>query len=153
MVDQHGGPNSPLLSEPGPARLEVSDGSGGVRAFNAGYGQASRTRAACWTCAARVGSRRTLASDPGPRGRGVGSHRSWLHWISANHFHGINALEEYDPALFQIFRLSATGSCNLNLAIGNPVANSDSICNPVSSSALPICKKRCSFLGGWAIKS
>jgi len=38
---------------------------------------------------------------PGPRGRGVGSHRLWLPWISANHLHGINALEEYDPALFQ----------------------------------------------------
>jgi hypothetical protein len=25
----------------------------------------------------------------------------WLPWISANHLHGINALEEYDPALFQ----------------------------------------------------
>lgn len=42
---------------------------------------------------------------PGPRGRGVGSHRLWLPWISANHLHGINALEEYDPALFQ--RLTA----------------------------------------------
>ena len=38
---------------------------------------------------------------PGPRGRGVGSHRLWLPWVSANHLHGINALEEYDPALFQ----------------------------------------------------
>jgi hypothetical protein len=38
---------------------------------------------------------------PGPRGRGVGSHRLWLPWISANHLHGINGLEEYDPALFQ----------------------------------------------------
>lgn len=37
---------------------------------------------------------------PSPRGRGVGSHRLWLPWISANHLHGINALEEYDPALF-----------------------------------------------------
>ncbi|AXC10122.1 hypothetical protein ACPOL_0761 [Acidisarcina polymorpha] len=38
---------------------------------------------------------------PGPRGRGVGSHRLWLPWISANHLHGINSLEEYDPALFR----------------------------------------------------
>ena len=38
---------------------------------------------------------------PGPQGRGLGSHRLWLPWISANHLHGINALEEYDPALFQ----------------------------------------------------
>lgn len=38
---------------------------------------------------------------PGPGGRGVGSHRLWLPWVSANHLHGINALEEYDPALFK----------------------------------------------------
>jgi hypothetical protein len=38
---------------------------------------------------------------PGPRGRGVGSHRLWLPWISANHLHGINSLEEYDPALYK----------------------------------------------------
>ena len=38
---------------------------------------------------------------PGPGGRGVGSHRLWLPWVSANHLHGINALEEYDPALFR----------------------------------------------------
>jgi len=38
---------------------------------------------------------------PGPSGRGVGSHRFWLPWISANHLHGINALQEYDPALFK----------------------------------------------------
>jgi hypothetical protein len=44
---------------------------------------------------------------PSSRGRGVGSHRLWLPWISANHLHGINALEEYDPALFQ--RLTAKG--------------------------------------------
>jgi hypothetical protein len=45
---------------------------------------------------------------PGPRGRGVGSHRLWLPWVSANHLHGINALEEYDPALFH--RLTANAS-------------------------------------------
>ena len=38
---------------------------------------------------------------PGPRGRGVGSHRIWLPWVSANHLHGITGLEEYDPALFK----------------------------------------------------
>lgn len=38
---------------------------------------------------------------PGPRGRGVGSHRLWLPWISANHLHGINSLEEFDPELFR----------------------------------------------------
>ena len=45
---------------------------------------------------------------PGTRGRGVGSHRLWLPWISANHLHGINALEEYDPALFQRLTAGAT---------------------------------------------
>jgi hypothetical protein len=38
---------------------------------------------------------------PGPSGRGVGSHRIWLPWVSANHLHGITGLEEYDPALFK----------------------------------------------------
>lgn len=38
---------------------------------------------------------------PGGPGRGVGSHRFWLPWISANHLYGITALEEYDPALFR----------------------------------------------------
>jgi len=38
---------------------------------------------------------------PSPGGRGVGSHRHWLPWVSANHLHGITGLEEYDPALFK----------------------------------------------------
>jgi hypothetical protein len=38
---------------------------------------------------------------PGPNGRGVGRHRFWLPWISSNHLHGINGLEEYDPVLFK----------------------------------------------------
>jgi hypothetical protein len=38
---------------------------------------------------------------PGGRGRGVGAHRFWLPWVSANHLHGITAMEEYDPALFR----------------------------------------------------
>jgi hypothetical protein len=38
---------------------------------------------------------------PSPSGRGVGSHRHWLPWVSANHLHGITGLEEYDPALFR----------------------------------------------------
>jgi hypothetical protein len=42
---------------------------------------------------------------PGGNGRGVGGHRFWLPWISANHLYGITGLEEYDPALFK--RLSA----------------------------------------------
>jgi hypothetical protein len=38
---------------------------------------------------------------PGGRGRGVGGHRFWLAWITANHLAGINNMEEYDPALFK----------------------------------------------------
>jgi hypothetical protein len=39
---------------------------------------------------------------PGGAGRGVGGHRFWLPWISANHLYGITGLEEYDPALFKL---------------------------------------------------
>jgi hypothetical protein len=39
---------------------------------------------------------------PGRSGRGVGGHRFWLPWISANHLYGITGLEEYDPALFKM---------------------------------------------------
>jgi hypothetical protein len=42
---------------------------------------------------------------PGGSGRGIGAHRFWLPWISANHLYGITGLEEYDPALFR--KLSA----------------------------------------------
>jgi hypothetical protein len=38
---------------------------------------------------------------PGGAGRGVGGHRFWLPWVSANHLYSITGLEEYDPALFQ----------------------------------------------------
>jgi hypothetical protein len=38
---------------------------------------------------------------PGPRGRGVGSHRLWLPWVTANHLHGITGLETYSPLLFR----------------------------------------------------
>jgi len=38
---------------------------------------------------------------PGPNGRGVGSHRHWLPWVSANHLHGIVGLDDYDPALYK----------------------------------------------------
>jgi hypothetical protein len=38
---------------------------------------------------------------PGGPGRGVGSHRFWLPWVSANHLYGITGLEEYDPVLFR----------------------------------------------------
>jgi len=37
---------------------------------------------------------------PGGSGRGVGSHRFWLPWITANHLAGIFGLEEFDPRLF-----------------------------------------------------
>jgi len=39
---------------------------------------------------------------PGGAGRGVGGHRFWLPWISANHLYGITGLEEYDAALFKM---------------------------------------------------
>ncbi len=38
---------------------------------------------------------------PGRGGRGVGGHRFWLPWVSANHLYGITGLEEYDAALFK----------------------------------------------------
>jgi hypothetical protein len=38
---------------------------------------------------------------PGRSGRGVGGHRFWLPWVSANHLVSITGLEELDPALFQ----------------------------------------------------
>ncbi len=38
---------------------------------------------------------------PGGNGRGVGGHRFWLPWISANHLYGITGLEEFDPALYK----------------------------------------------------
>ena len=37
---------------------------------------------------------------PSRYGRGVGSHRFWLPWISANHLYSIIGLEEYDPSLY-----------------------------------------------------
>jgi len=38
---------------------------------------------------------------PGWSGRGVGGHRFWLPWISANHLYSITGLEEFDPVLFK----------------------------------------------------
>jgi hypothetical protein len=38
---------------------------------------------------------------PGGAGRGVGGHRFWLPWVSANHLYGITGLEEVDPLLYQ----------------------------------------------------
>ena len=36
---------------------------------------------------------------PGGPGRGIGGHRFWLPWISANHLHSITGLDELDPVL------------------------------------------------------
>ncbi len=38
---------------------------------------------------------------PNRYGRGVGSHRFWLPWVTANHLHSITGLEELDPALYK----------------------------------------------------
>jgi len=38
---------------------------------------------------------------PGGPGRGVGGHRFWLPWISANHLHSITGLDELDRALYE----------------------------------------------------
>ncbi len=38
---------------------------------------------------------------PGGPGRGVGGHRFWLPWISANHLYGITGLEELDRVLYR----------------------------------------------------
>lgn len=38
---------------------------------------------------------------PGPRGRGVGAHRLWLPWVTANHLNSITGLEAYDAKLFR----------------------------------------------------
>jgi hypothetical protein len=38
---------------------------------------------------------------PGRYGRGVGSHRFWLPWVTSNHLYSITGLEEVDPALFK----------------------------------------------------
>jgi hypothetical protein len=34
--------------------------------------------------------------------RGIGGHRFWLPWVSANHLYGMAGLEEYDPALYKL---------------------------------------------------
>jgi hypothetical protein len=38
---------------------------------------------------------------PGRNGRGVGGHRFWLPWVSANNLYSITGLEEFDPVLYQ----------------------------------------------------
>lgn len=38
---------------------------------------------------------------PGGPGRGVGGHRFWLPWVSANHLYGITGLEEFDVELYK----------------------------------------------------
>jgi hypothetical protein len=47
---------------------------------------------------------------PGANGRGVGSHRFWLPWVSANHLYGITGLEDVDPALFETLSRPASAS-------------------------------------------
>ncbi len=37
----------------------------------------------------------------GPGRKGMGAHRNWLVWVSANHIHGIIGLEEFDNDLYQ----------------------------------------------------
>ena len=54
---------------------------------------------------------------PGGPGRGVGGHRFWLPWISANHLYGITGLEEYDPVLFR--KLSANPAASRSAARKN----------------------------------
>jgi len=38
---------------------------------------------------------------PSKWGRGVGSHRFWLPWVTANHLQSITGLEELDPVLYE----------------------------------------------------
>ena len=38
----------------------------------------------------------------GGPGRGIGSHRFWLPWISANHLHGIMVLQDDQPDLYRL---------------------------------------------------
>jgi hypothetical protein len=38
---------------------------------------------------------------PGGPGRGMGGHRFWLPWVSANHLYSITGLEEFDPVLYR----------------------------------------------------
>jgi hypothetical protein len=45
---------------------------------------------------------------PGGPGRGIGGHRFWLPWISANHLHGITGLEEFDPVIFKIMSINSS---------------------------------------------
>ena len=37
----------------------------------------------------------------GPGTRGLGAHRDWLPWVSANHLHSIIGLEQFDPQIYQ----------------------------------------------------
>jgi hypothetical protein len=38
---------------------------------------------------------------PGWFGRGVGGHRFWLPWVSANHLHSINGLDILEPSVYK----------------------------------------------------
>jgi hypothetical protein len=52
--------------------------------------------------------------SPGSR-RGVGGHRFWLPWISANHLYGITGLEEYDPILFKMLSVKPKSPAALEM--------------------------------------
>ncbi|MBB5716834.1 AGE family epimerase/isomerase [Sphingomonas aerophila] len=50
---------------------------------------------------------------PGGRGRGVGAHRFWLPWVSANHLHGITGLEDLGVETFREVALNDAESRKL----------------------------------------
>ena len=50
---------------------------------------------------------------PGGPGRGIGGHRFWLPWISANHLHSITGLEEFDPVIFKMLSIKSSRSRKL----------------------------------------
>jgi hypothetical protein len=50
---------------------------------------------------------------PGRNGRGVGGHRFWLPWISANHLHSITGMEEFDPLIFKMLSIKSSRSRKL----------------------------------------
>ena len=54
---------------------------------------------------------------PGGPGRGIGGHRFWLPWVSANHLYGITGLEEYDPILFKTLCAKPANSTPADLRV------------------------------------
>lgn len=53
-----------------------------------------------------------FSMGPGRNGRGVGSHRLWLPWITANHLAGITGMEALDPALFRKLSHPPSDACH-----------------------------------------